>query len=199
MGRGGSNSALVDLWGSLLCASIVGLVRSLGVIEGLGSLLFFLFAASYLRLQLPCSYRLPRLRFDESLTMQLGPVGQPSHLGVPLSRETRLRWPLGPPVHGGEEPSPASLRDLRFRDPVDFQAGSLHAHPTVWGELLHGVKYKHADLKTIIYEGLKFNISLPTSREISVVKDLISIVLLLSCWKIADRATALQILYPLPY
>lgn len=114
-------------------------------------------------------------------------------------RKPALRWPLGPSVHGGEEPSPASLRDLRFRDPVDFQAGSLHANPTVWEELLHGIKYKHADLMAIIYEGLKFSISLPTSREISLVKDLISIVLLLSCWKIADRATALQILYLLPY
>ena len=122
----------------------------------MGSLLFFLFAAAYLRLLLPCSYGLPRFRFDESLTMQLGPVGQPSHLGVPLSRETRPSLaPLALLSMVAKNPALASLRNLRFRDPVDIQAGSLHAHPTVWEELLHGVKYKHADLMAIIYEGVK--------------------------------------------
>ncbi|CAH3169620.1 unnamed protein product, partial [Porites evermanni] len=81
------------------------------------------------------------------LTMQLGPVGQPSHLGVPLSRETRPSLaPLALLSMVAKNPALASLRNLRFRDPVDIQAGSLHAHPTVWEELLHGVKYKHADL-----------------------------------------------------
>lgn len=55
-----------------------------------------------------------------------------------------------------KNPALASLRDLRFwASPDDFQAGSLHAHPTVWEELLLGVtKNTHADLIAIIYEGV---------------------------------------------
>lgn len=197
---GGSNSAFVDLWGGLPCASIKGLVRSLGVIEGLGSLLFFLFAAAYLRLLLPCSYGLPRFRFDENLTMQLGPVGQPSHLGVPLSRETRpslAPWPS----------CPWWRRTQRLQAYVIFGFGIQltfkqvrYMHIPQFGRSCYmGSNISTLTSWPLFTRGLKFNISLPTSREISVVKDFISIVLLLRCWKIADRATALQILYPLPY
>lgn len=47
------------------------------------------------------------------------------------------------------------LRELRFRNPDDFQAGSLHALPAVWEKLLSDVSNQHVDLMAIINEGVK--------------------------------------------
>jgi len=54
-----------------------------------------------------------------------------------------------------KNPALGVLRNLRFGNPDDFQAGSLHAHPAVWEKLLSDVDNEHVDLMAIINEGVK--------------------------------------------
>ena len=49
-------------------------------------------------------------------------------------------------------PTLGLLRNLRFRNPDDFQAGSLHAQPAIWEKLLSNVSHKHVDLMDVIKE-----------------------------------------------
>lgn len=53
------------------------------------------------------------------------------------------------------DPGLGVLRNLRFRNPEDFRAGSLHAHPQVWEKLLSGVGNEHIDLMAVINEGVR--------------------------------------------
>ena len=46
------------------------------------------------------------------------------------------------------------LRNLRFRNPDDFQAGSLHTQPAIWEKLLSNVSLEHVDLMDAIKEGV---------------------------------------------
>ena len=46
------------------------------------------------------------------------------------------------------------LRNLRFRNPDDFQAGSLHAQPAIWEKSLSNVSLEHVDLMDAIKEGV---------------------------------------------
>ena len=46
------------------------------------------------------------------------------------------------------------LRNLRFRSPDDFQAGSLHAQPKILEKLLSNVSHEHVDLMDVIKEGV---------------------------------------------
>ena len=51
-------------------------------------------------------------------------------------------------------PTLGLLRNLRFRNPDDFQAGSLHAQPAIWENLLSNVSHEHVDLMDVIKEGV---------------------------------------------
>lgn len=53
-----------------------------------------------------------------------------------------------------KNPALGVLRHFRFRNPDDFQAGSLHAQPAVWEKLLSDVSHEHVDLMAIINEGV---------------------------------------------
>ena len=53
------------------------------------------------------------------------------------------------------DPALGVLRNLRFRNPDDFRAGSLHAHPKVWEGLLSGVSNEYVDLMAVINEGVR--------------------------------------------
>ena len=55
-----------------------------------------------------------------------------------------------------KNPALGVLRNLRFRNPDDFQAGSLHAQPAVWEKLLSDMSLEHIDLMAIINEGVNF-------------------------------------------
>ena len=46
------------------------------------------------------------------------------------------------------------LHHLQFRNPDDFQAGSLHAQQAVWERVLSDVSHEHIDLMPIINEGV---------------------------------------------
>ena len=47
-------------------------------------------------------------------------------------------------------PTLGLLRNLRYRNPDDFQAGSLHAQPVIWEKLLSNVSHQHVDLMDVI-------------------------------------------------
>ena len=49
-------------------------------------------------------------------------------------------------------PTLGLLRNLRFRNPDEFQAGSLHA--AIWEKLLSNVSHEHVDLMDVIKEGV---------------------------------------------
>ena len=51
-------------------------------------------------------------------------------------------------------PTLGLLRNLRFRNPDDFQAGSLHAQPAIMEKLLSNVSHEHVDLMDVIKEGV---------------------------------------------
>ena len=51
-------------------------------------------------------------------------------------------------------PTLGLLLHLRFRNPDDFQAGSLHAQPAIWETLLSNVSHEHVDLMDVIKEGV---------------------------------------------
>jgi len=51
-------------------------------------------------------------------------------------------------------PTLGLLRNLRFRNPDDFQEGSLHAQLVVWEKLLSHVSHEHVELMDIIKEGV---------------------------------------------
>ena len=51
-------------------------------------------------------------------------------------------------------PTLGLLRNLRFRNPDDFQAGLLHAQPAIWEKLLSNVSHEHVDLMDVIKEGV---------------------------------------------
>ena len=53
-----------------------------------------------------------------------------------------------------KNPALGVLRNLRFRNPDDFQAGSLHAQPAVWEKLLSDVSHEHVDFMDIINKGV---------------------------------------------
>ena len=53
-----------------------------------------------------------------------------------------------------KNPALGVLRDLRFRNPGGFRAGSLHAYLTVWENLLSGVNSKSVDLVAVINDGV---------------------------------------------
>jgi hypothetical protein len=63
--------------------------------------------------------------------------------------------PLASPAMVAMDPALGVLRSLRFRNPDDFRAGSLHAHPEVWEKLLSGVSNEHVDLMAVINEGVR--------------------------------------------
>ena len=63
--------------------------------------------------------------------------------------------PVASPSLVAKNPALRVLRNLRFRNPDDFQAESLHAHPVVWDKLLSGVSNEHVDFMAIINEGVK--------------------------------------------
>ena len=63
--------------------------------------------------------------------------------------------PLASPAMVAMDPALGVLRSLRFRNPDDFRAGSLHAHPEVWEKLLSGVSNKHVGLMAVINEGVR--------------------------------------------
>ena len=62
--------------------------------------------------------------------------------------------PLASPSMVACNPTLGLLRNLRFRNPDDFQAGSLHAQPAIWEKLLSNVSHEHIDLMDVIKEGV---------------------------------------------
>lgn len=52
-------------------------------------------------------------------------------------------------------PALGVLRELRFRNPDDFRAGSLHSYPIVWENLLSCVNNKSVDLMVVVNDGVK--------------------------------------------
>ena len=52
-------------------------------------------------------------------------------------------------------PTVGLLRNLRFRNPDDFQAGSLLAQPAIWEKLSSNVNHEHVHLMDVIKEGVK--------------------------------------------
>ena len=63
--------------------------------------------------------------------------------------------PLASSAMVARDPVLGVLRNLRFRNPDDFRAGSLHAHPEVWERLLSGVSNEYVDLMAVINEGVR--------------------------------------------
>ena len=151
-GGGSSYSALVDPGGGLLCASILDLVGSLGSTKGLVSLCF------------PCLLSLPIF----ALFPQVASFAFRRKLGDAVAvRETvKPSWsdifkgtrpfvgPLASPSMVACNLTLGLLRNLRFRNPDDFQAGSLHTQPPIWEKLLSNVSLEHVDLMDAIKEGV---------------------------------------------
>ena len=63
--------------------------------------------------------------------------------------------PLASPAMVARDPALGVLRNLRFRNPDDFRARSLHAHPEVWEGLLSGVSNEYVALMAVINEGVR--------------------------------------------
>ena len=51
-------------------------------------------------------------------------------------------------------PTLGVLRNLQFRNPDDFHAGSLHAQSAIWEKLLSNVSHEHINLMDVIKEGV---------------------------------------------
>ena len=70
-----------------------------------------------------------------------------------IFKETRpFVGPLASPSMVACNPTLGLLRNLRFRNPDDFQARSLHAQPAIWEKLLSNVSHKHVDFMDVIKE-----------------------------------------------
>ena len=62
--------------------------------------------------------------------------------------------PSGSPSTVAKNPALRVLRNLRFQNPDDFQAGSLQAQLVVWENLLSDVSHEHVNLTVLINGGV---------------------------------------------
>lgn len=89
-----------------------------------------------------------------------------------------LCWPLGPPVYGGEEPRPLQACVIfGFGIQMTFERVCYMHIPQFGRSCYMGSKMSRLTSWPLFTREIKLNISLPTSRESSVIKDSIWIVL----------------------
>ena len=91
------------------------------------------------------------------------------------------------------------LRNLRFRNPDDFQAGSLHAQPAISEKLLSNVSHEHVDLMDVIKEGVDVEQFLTHFKGDFKGKSFDSDRPLPSCWKNPGLVPSFRISFLLPY
>lgn len=128
------------LGGPALCLNF-GPSSELGVNEGVGSLLVFLFSIFFFFFWFSRDLFFPLFLFPCGITQGPSPfVGSLPSRGMVAAC-----------------PSQASLNQLRFLSPECFRAGEIHNHFSVWERLLSGRGSSQVDLMKIIKEGVRID------------------------------------------
>ena len=195
-GGGSSYSALVDLGGAFFVPQFWTWFGAWGQ-RRVG--FPFVFPVSYLCLFLisPCSASFAFRR-------KLGDA-------VAVRETVKLSWcdifkgiqpfvgSLASPSMVACDPTLGLLRNLRFRNPDDFQAGSLRAQPAIWEKLLSNISHEYVDLMDVIKEGVIVEQFLTHFKGDFKGKVLIRIAPLRSCWKTPSLVPSFRISFLLPY
>ena len=115
-------------------------------------------------------------------------------------RETQpFVGPLASPSMVPCNPTLGLLRNLRFRNPEDFQAGSLHVQPTIWERLLSNFSHEHVDLMDVIKEGVDVEQFFTHFKGDFKGKSFDSDHPLPSCWKTPGLVPSFRTSFLLPY